>query len=63
MTSENIKGVRTIGGHVVGPFAVIAIESASRFLAGATRVIFKQVTGEDVMTRSLADLTNFSFSR
>ena len=60
MTSEDIERVRAIGGHVVSPFTVIAVKAS--LLAGATAVILQQVTGEDVVTRSLADLTHFSLS-
>jgi hypothetical protein len=63
MTSENIERVRTIGGHVVIPLAILAIKSSASLLAGATTVILQQVTGEDVMTSSLADFANLSLGR
>jgi hypothetical protein len=59
MTSENIKGVRTIGSHVVDPLTVLAIESRNVDLfAGAAAVIFQQIAGKDVVTGALADFTN-----
>jgi hypothetical protein len=63
MTSENIERVRTIGGHVVSPLAILAIKSSASLLAGATAVILQQVTGENVMTSSLADFANLSLGR
>lgn len=63
MTSENIEGVRAIGSHVVSPLAVFTMKSSGRFLTGTAPVILQQVTSKDVMTRSFADFTNFSFGR
>ena len=63
VTSENIERVRAIGSHVADLLTVFAVEfSTSIGLAGvvrsATAVILQQVAGEDVMARSLADLTH-----
>lgn len=63
MTSENIEGVRAIGGHVVSPLTIFAVKSSCRFLTSTTSIILQQVTGEDVMTRSFADFTNFALGR
>ena len=63
MTSENVKGVRTIGSHVISPLTILAIKSSAGFLTGAAPVILQQVTGEDVMTRPFANFTNFSLGR
>ena len=65
VTSENIEGVRAIGSHVAGSFAILAISfstGARRLFTGATAVVLQQVAGENVMTRPLADLTHLPLS-
>ena len=67
MTSENIERVRAIGSHVASPLTILTKQFSTgttpvRLSMGTTAVILQQVTGEDVMTGSLADLANSSFS-
>lgn len=66
VTSEHIKRVRAIGSHMASLLTIFAIKfstctSPVRLSTGATAVILQQVTGEDVMTGPLADLTNLPF--
>ena len=63
VTSEHIERVRAIGSHVTGLLAVFAVEvSTSTGLVGVMRsttaVILQQVAGEDIVARTLADLTH-----
>jgi len=62
VTSENVERVRAIGSHVASLLTVFTTKftgaGSMRLLMGAAAVILQQVTSENVMTGSLADLTN-----